>query len=229
MPAPFYMSHEQVLRDKQEFAEQGIAQGKDVIALEYDQGMAIVTQNAFQSLNKISEIYDRIAFAAVGKYSEFEPLRTYGIRQAEVHGLTFSREDVQAKSLANFYSLYIDSVYRQFDAKVLEAELLLMEVGDGNGSPNIIYHVYYDGRLGEEKRYAVIGGHAQELSEKLNELFRENMPLNEGIKLATQMLSELEDNELQPQEFEIAILDKQRSRRKFRRLTTDEIAEILKS
>lgn len=229
MPAPFYISHEQVLQDKQEFAERGIAQGKDVIAIEYADGIAIVAPNPHRSLNKISEIYDRIAFAAVGKYSEFEPLRIYGIREAETRGLMFSREDVQAKSLANFYSLYIDSVYRQFDAKVLETELLLVEVGDDNGSPNAIYHIYYDGRLGEEKQFAVIGGHAQELHEKLQQQFREQMPLNEAVKLATQLLSDLEEEAITPDELEIALLDKKRPRRKFRRLTPEEIAEILAS
>lgn len=229
MPAPFYVSHEQVLQEKQEFAERGIAKGKDVIALEYDGGIALVAQNAHQSLNKISEIYDRIAFAAVGRYSEYEPLRSYGIQQAETRGLMFSREDVQAKSLANFYSLYIDSLYRQFDAKVLEVEILLVEVGDGNGSPNTIFQIYFDGSLKEQNRYAVIGGHAEDLREKLEEEFREGLPLNETIKAATQLFSGLEEDPIKPGDLEIAVLEKSRPRRRFRRLETEEIAEILSS
>jgi len=228
MPAPFYVSPEQIFQDKEQYARRGIERGKDVIAIEYNDGIVLVAENPQKTLNKISEIYDRIAFAGVGSYPEYEPLRYQGVQAAEIKGYTYSREDVHAKWLANQYSQIIGSIYRQLDTKPLEIEILLVEIGDDFSPKNSIYHIAFNGILWEEENFAVIGGHAEDLGKYLEEEFSENLTLSEALKLAAKALSTLEEANITHETLEVAILDKNRERRKFKRLTPQKISELLK-
>ncbi len=229
MPAPFYVSPEQIFQDKEQYARRGIQKGKDVIAIEYADGIVLVAENPQKTLNKISEIYDRIAFAGVGSYQEYEPLRYQGVQAAELKGYTFSREDVHAKWLAHLYSQTIGSIYRQMDAKPLEIEVLLAEIGDDFYTKNNIYHLAFDGRLQEESHFAVIGGHADELREHLAEKYQDGLAFSEVLKLASQALKTLENAQITHETLEVVILDKNRERRKFKRMSPDEIHGMLNS
>lgn len=228
MPAPFYVSPEQIFQDKEQYARRGIERGKDVIAVEYNDGIVLVAENPQKTLNKISEIYDRIAFAGVGSYPEYEPLRSQGVQAAEIKGYTYSREDVHAKWLANQYSQIIGSIYRQLDTKPLEIEILLVEIGNNFAPKNSIYHIAFNGILWEEGNFAVIGGHVEDLRKYLEEEFSENLTLSEALKLAAKALSTLEEANITHETLEVAILDKNRERRKFKRLTPQKISELLK-
>jgi len=229
MPAPFYVSPEQIFHDKAQYARRGIEKGKDVIAIEYIDGIIIVAENPEKTLNKISEIYDRIAFAGVGTYQEYEPLRYQSVQAAEIKGYTYSREDVHAKWLANICSQIIGSVYRQMDMKPLEIEVLVAEVGDDIYPKNNIYHIAFDGTLWEERNFAIIGGNSDKLREYLQREFRENLTRRESLKLATRTLSTLKDSQITHEILEVGILDKNRGRRKFKRLTPEEISELLEA
>jgi proteasome alpha subunit len=227
MPAPFYVSPEQIFHDKEQYARRGIEKGKDVIVVEYKDGIIIVAENPQKTLNKISEIYDRIAFAGVGVYQEYEPLRYQGIQAAEIKGYTYSREDVHAKWLANIYSQVIGSVYRQLDMKPLEIEILVVEVGDDIYPKNNIYHLAFDGTLWEEKNFAAIGGHSDELKEYLQREFKEDLTQSEALKLAVRSLSTLKDSHITHETLEVGVLDKNQGHRKFKRLTSEEISNLL--
>jgi len=227
MPAPFYVSPEQIFRDKEEYARRGIEKGKDVIVVEYKDGIIIVAENPQKTLNKISEVYDRIAFAGVGIYQEYEPLRYQGVQAAEIKGYTYSREDVHAKWLANIYSQIIGSAYRQMDMKPLEIEILLAEVGDDIYPKNNIYHLAFDGTFWEERDVAAIGGHSEQLKEYLQREFKDGLTKGESIKLAANALSTIENSNITHETLEVAVLDKNKERRKFKRLKSEEIDELL--
>src|SRR4030066_719881 len=156
MPLPYYVSPEQMMQDKAEYAQKGIAKGRSILLLEYENGIFFFADNPSASLNKVSEIYDRIAFAGAGKYSEFENLRKAGIRHADIKGFSYSREDVTAKSLANAYSQTLGTTFSQ-EIKPLEEEILVAEV-HAQPDANEIYRILYDGNISDEKGYTVIGG-----------------------------------------------------------------------
>jgi proteasome alpha subunit len=156
MPLPYYVSPEQMMKDKAEYARKGIARGRSIVTLEYRDGILLVAENPSTLLHKVSEIYDRIAFAGVGKYNEFENLRIAGIRHADVKGYSYSRGDVTAKALANAYSQALGNIFTQ-DIKPFEVEVLVAEVGDADGGKSEIYHILYDGTIEDEKNYAAMG------------------------------------------------------------------------
>src|SRR2546427_4469705 len=156
MALPYYVSPEQMMADKAEYAKKGIAKGRSIVAMEYADGVLLVADSPSASLHKISEMYDRIAFSGAGKYNEFEMLRKAGIRHADLKGYTYSREDVTAKSLANAYSQSIGSLFSA-DPKPLEVELLVVEVGQ-DGKPNELYRISFDGSIIDERGVAVVGG-----------------------------------------------------------------------
>src|SRR5688500_13450828 len=144
MPLPYYVSPEQMMKDKAEYARKGIARGRSIVTLEYGEGILLLAENPSSLLHKISEVYDRIAFAGVGKYNEFENRRIAVMRRADVKGYSYSRGDVTARALANAYSQALGNVFTQ-DIRPCEVEVLVAEVADGNhGSNNEIYHSLYD-------------------------------------------------------------------------------------
>ena len=225
MALPYYVSPEQMMQDKAEYARKGIAKGKSIIVLEYADGMLLVAENPSASLNKISEIYDRIAFAGAGRYSEFENLRKAGIRYADLKGFAYDREDVTAKSLANAYSQTIGNIFSEA-MKPLEVEILVVEVADG-GLPNELYRIAFDGSIGDERGFAAIGGPAEELRLYLKDKYEAELDQNGALRLATHALEAVSSVKVKPQSLEMAVLERSRTGRKFRRLSHDDLTAIL--
>ncbi len=225
MPFPYYVSPEQMMRDKAEYAQKGISKGRSIVIMEYENGILFVADNPSSSLNKISEIYDRIAFAGAGKYSEFESLRKAGIRHADVKGYTYSREDVTAKSLANAYSQTLGTIFSQ-EIKPLEVEILVAEVHDEH-EPNEIYRILYDGNISDEKGFTVIGGRSDLIKIYLKDHYQPGLSLKEGIRLAVRSLESAANEKLLYENLEVAVLDRNRNGRKFRRVSIDEIKELI--
>lgn len=225
MPFPYYVSPEQMMQDKAEYAQKGIAKGRSIIVLEYQDGILFFADNPSSSLNKISEVYDRIAFAGAGKYSEFESLRKAGIRHADLKGYAYSREDVTAKSLANAYSQTLGTIFSQ-EIKPLEVEILVAEVHD-NPEKNEIYRILYDGNISDEKGYTVIGGRAEAIKIYLKERYKPNMALKEALKLSIEALESAVNMKLTQENMEVAVLDRNRNGRKFRRIRSDELTALI--
>jgi proteasome alpha subunit len=227
MPLPYYVSPEQMMKDKAEYARKGISRGKAIVAIEYRDGVLLVAENPSTLLHKISEIYDRIAFAGVGKYNEFENLRVAGVRLADVKGYSYSRGDVTAKALANAYSQGLGNIFTQ-DIKPFEVELLVVEVGDENGSKNEIYHILYDGTIEDERNYAAMGGQADEIRRYLKDNFQENLDLTAAVQLGVRALMVTQNKTLTERDLEVAVLDRTRERRKFRRIPPEALHQLLR-
>lgn len=225
MPLPYYVSPEQMMQDKAEYAQKGIAKGRSTIVMEYGDGILFFADNPSASLNKISEVYDRIAFAGAGKYSEFESLRKAGIRHADLKGYAYSRDDVTAKSLANAYSQSMGTMFSQ-EIKPLEVEILVAEVHEGSGA-NEIYRILYDGNICDEKGYAVIGGKAEAVKVFLKDKTRADMTLKDALKLSVEALETTVNTKLAKENMEVAVLDRGRNGRKFRRIQIDELITLL--
>ena len=226
MATPFYVSPDQVMQDKAEYARKGIAKGKSIVAMEYAGGMLLMAENPSVSLNKISEIYDRIAFAGVGKYSEFENLRKIGIRFADITGYASSRRDVTTKSLAKGYSDIIGTVFTR-DPKPLEVEILVVEVGEATAS-NQMFHVSFDGSISDRQQFAVIGGHADRIVAYLQDHYAADLSLPEALLLSHRGV--MAGYERPPEEasaLEVGVLDRERAGRKFYRMAPAEVAEAL--
>lgn len=226
MAAPFYVSPDQVMQDKAEYARKGIAKGKSIVAMEYAAGLLLMAENPSASLNKISEIYDRIAFAGVGKYSEFENLRKIGIRYADITGYASSRRDVTTKSLAKAYSDIIGTVFTR-DPKPLEVEILVVEVGEALAA-NQMYHVSFDGSISDRQEFAVIGGHSDRIVAYLREHYTADLSLPEALLLSHRgVVAGYERPPDEASALEVGILDRERMGRKFYRMTPAEVAEAM--
>ncbi len=226
MPLPYYVSPEQMMKDKAEYARKGIARGRSMIALEYEDGILLVAENPSTLLHKISEIYDRIAFAGVGKYNEFENLRIAGVRHADVKGYSYCREDVTAKALANAYSQALGNIFTE-GIKPFEVEVLVVEVGEGANGKNEMYHILYDGTIEDELQYAAMGGQADEIRRFLKDHYRDAMPLADAVHLGVRALTVTQNKTLTERDLEVAILDRRRERRKFRRIPDAELRTLL--
>jgi proteasome alpha subunit len=222
-----YVSPEQLMSDKAEYARKGIARSKDVVAIEYQNGIMFITQNTSPSLRKTFEIYDRIAIAGVGNYQEFETIRRRGIEYVETKGFYYSREDVTAKDLATYYAQAIGGIWIQTDVKPIEVDLILAEVDETPSSKNSIYRVSFDGSLFDRTGFATMGGHDSELTEFLEREYKPNLELKEAVNLGFRTLLSVEVDKININSLEIAILDKNRQRRKFKRLSQEEITEFL--
>ena len=226
MPLPYYVSPEQMMKDKAEYARKGISRGKAIVAIEYRDGVLLVAENPSTLLHKISEIYDRIAFAGVGKYNEFENLRVAGVRHADIKGYSYSRGDVSAKSLANAYSQALGNIFTQ-DIKPFEVEVLVVEVGDANGTKNEIYHILYDGTIEDEKNYAAMGGQSEEIRRYLKDNFQESLDLAASLRLGVRALMVTQNKTLTERDLEVAVLDRTKERRKFRRIPAEVLHQLL--
>jgi len=225
MSMPYYVAPEQLMQDKAEYARKGIAKGKSIVALEYSDGIMMVAANPSASLNKISEVYDNIAFAGVGKYSEFENLRKAGIRYADLKGYAYSREDVTVKSLANAYSEAVGAIFVR-DVKPLEVEILVLEVGQ-TSEANSIFRIQFDGAISDHESFVVIGGQADRIEAYLKNSYRPDLSAQEALRLSVKALETAEDNSIQPQNLEVAVLDRNRTGRKFERYTSKQITSAL--
>src|SRR4051812_36993658 len=223
MGTPLYVSPEQGMKDRADYARKGIARGRGLVALECEPGVLIVADNPSR-LNKISEIYDRIAFAAVGRYNEFQMLRVAGVRHADLKGYSYSREDVSAKELANAYAQTLGQIFTH-EMKPYEVELLVAEVG-ADASTDAMYHILYDGVVLDEQDHAVLGGNAESISEALAQQFQPGMDLAAAVKLGAKVLAP-DGEPLGAEQLEVALLDRSRSRRAFRRIRNSELETLL--
>ena len=221
MTVPYYVPPEQLMKDRAEFARKGIARGRSIVAVEYADGIVILAENPSGSLQKIGELYDRIAFAGVGKYNEFEALRVAGIRQADLKGYAYAREDVTAKGLANAYAQTLGHIFTQ-EVKPYEVEVMVAEIG-ASPSDSRIYRVTYDGTLFDERRFSAIGGQDEALLERLGASFEAGAPLSAALSWARAAFQADQDEEIPPEGWEAAVIDRSLGRRTFRRLTSDEI------
>ena len=222
MNMPFYVPPEQLVKDRAEYARKGIARGRSIVGLEAQDGVLLLAENPSRTLTKISEIYDRIAFAGVGKYNEFESLRVAGIRHADVKGFQYGRTDVTAKSLASAFSQTLGNIFVQ-GTKPFEVEVLIAEVGSDPGSDRL-YKVTYDGTLYDERGFTAIGGQSEALSEKIGESYKGMPTIAEGLTMAAQAFRVIEDREIDG--WEGAVLERSSERRTFRRLSEEELADI---
>lgn len=230
MSMPFYVSPEQVMADKAEYARKGVARGKSSIVLECDIGILLMAENS-STLSKIGEIYDRIAFAGVGKFSEFDQVRKFGVRYADMKGYTYSRDDVRCRSLANAYSQAVGDAFTQ-QLKPLEIEIAVVEVGDASlagHENNAIYRVQFDGSISDHTGFCVIGGASEDLTEYLHTEYRPDLPLGEALELGKTALGRVADGEptLNSDNLEVCVLERDRTGRKFVRLNSDRIKELL--
>jgi proteasome alpha subunit len=222
MSMPYYVAPEQVMKDRAEYAQKGIARGRALVATTYDVGILMVAENPSNSLHKISEIYDRIAFGGVGKYNEYDQLRVAGVRHADTKGYSFSREDVDARSLANLYAQYLGNVFTH-EMKPLEVEILVAELGEGSDQ---LYHIAYDGYVSDEEHFAALGGDAETVAERMREAWREDWDLAAALKAAVSALAG-PDRTLAPGDLEVATLSRGNGRRTFRRHEETELAQLL--
>lgn len=232
MSMPFYVSPEQVMADKAEFARKGIARGKSIVALEHQGGVLMMAENA-TSLSKVGEIYDRIAFCGVGKFSEFDQLRKIGVRFADTKGYAYSREDVAGKALANAYSQVIGDVFTR-EIKPLEIELIVAEVGDDryeDHKNNSLYRIKYDGFISDHSGFCAIGGNVDAVELVLRNDYSDGMPAGEAAQLARRALTAGTEgsSELANDSLEVCLLERARTGRKFCRLSSDEVQSILNS
>lgn len=225
MSMPFYVAPEQLMKDKADFARKNIARGRPLVATVCAAGIVICAENQSKTLHKISEIYDRIAFAGVGRYNEFDSLRRAGVQHADVKGYQFSREDVDARSLANLYAQYMGNVFTH-DMKPLEVEILVAEVGAQPGDDQL-FHILYDGSIVDEDHYTVLGGEADTISARLEGEYQPDWSLDEAVRHSVKALAG--DRDPVAADLEVAVLDRGNGRRAFRRLEDEQVAAALSS
>ena len=220
-----YVPPEQLTKDRSEYARKGIARGKSVVALAYADGILFLAENPSATLHKVSEIYDRIAFAGVGKYSEFEDLRIAGIRLADLRGYNYGREDVTAKTLANAYSQALSNIFTT-QMKPYEVEILVAQVGE-RPADSSLFHILFDGSVADEEGFVAMGGKSDDLSDRLKDSYRPEGSLADALRAAVEALSAVEERTFESERLEVAVLDRTRPRRKFRRLGAEEVTSAL--
>jgi len=225
MTMPFYVSPEQVMKDRADYARKGIARGRSLVAMSAVEGIVIVAENPSRTLYKISEIYDRIAFAGVGKYNEFEMLRIAGVRQADVKGYSFAREDVNARSLANAYAQTLGQVFTH-EMKPYEVEILVAQVADDVGDDEL-FHILYDGTVMDEEGFTVLGGQADAIREALGAQYQAAIDLAGAVRLGAAALATADQATLPGDQLEVAWLERAKERRAFRRLKGADLEALL--
>jgi proteasome alpha subunit len=225
MSMQFYVSPEQLIKDRAEFAQKGIARGRSIVAAIFDQGVVLVAENPSASLYKISEIYDRIAFAGVGKYNEFDRLREAGIRWADGTGFTYSREDVDARALANYYGQHLGDMFTE-GQKPLEVEILIAQLGN-KLHPTKLYRIAYEGTITDEPHFVVLGGDAETIKERFAQLGDTVQPFAETLKGAVAALGG-PDRTVPAADLEVGVLEDRGTRRTFARLSDVQVDELLR-
>jgi proteasome alpha subunit len=226
MTMPYYVAPEQVMKDRAEYAQKGIARGRSLVAALFESGVLIVADNPSRTLHKISEIYDRVAFAGAGRYNEFDQLRVAGVRHADTKGFAYSREDVEARSLANLYAQFLGQVFTH-EMKPLEVEILVAEL-DQYGDDHQLYHIAYDGTVVDEVDFTVLGGDSVTINDRLSSSYRAGWPLDEAMANCVAALAG-PDRNFEPADLEAAVLERGSDRRAFRRLSNEDLAELLRS
>jgi proteasome alpha subunit len=224
MSMPFYVAPEQVMKDRADYARKGIARGRSAVALTYDDGVLLCAENQSNTLRKLSEIYDRIAFAGVGKYNEFDQLRIAGVRHADLKGYSYSREDVDARSLANQYAQILGQIFTH-EMKPLEVEILVAEISEAPGRDQL-FQIRYDGTVMDEASFVVIGGESDTISERLQASWQAGMDRAAALRAAVAALGG-PDRALTADDLEVAVLARSNGRRAFHRLDDAEVTSIL--
>ncbi|MFV9636597.1 proteasome subunit alpha [Mycobacterium neumannii] len=232
MSFPYFISPEQAMRERSELARKGIARGRSVVALAYADGVLFVAENPSRSLQKVSELYDRVGFAAVGRFNEFDNLRRGGIQYADTRGYAYARRDVTGRQLANIYAQTLGTIFTE-QAKPYEVELCVAEVAHyGESKPPEMYRITYDGSIADEPHFVVMGGTTEPIIAALNDSYTENASLEDAVKIAIDALHAAgnggtEQRVLGPSTLEVAILDANRPRRAFRRITGSALELLL--
>jgi proteasome alpha subunit len=221
---PFYVAPEQVMKDRADYARKGIARGRALVGVRYTEGIAIVAENPSETLRKVSEIYDRIAFAGVGRYNEFDQLRVAGIRAADLKGYQYSRDDVDARSLANQFAQILGNIFTH-EMKPLEVEILVAEVGNEPAGDQM-FHILYDGTVMDQRNTAVLGGDAESIGTRLRENFADGLDLAGAVKLGVTSLGG-PDRQIPVTELEIAVLSRGNGRRCFKRIDDAAVTQLL--
>jgi len=221
---PFYVAPEQVMKDRADYARKGIARGRSLAALSYDLGILICAENPSRTLHKVSEIYDRIAFAGVGKFSEFDALRTHGVRVADVKGFTYSREDVDARSLANAFAQLLGNVFTH-EMKPMEVEILVAEVGVDKDTDQL-FRISYEGTIVDEEGSTVLGGDADTVAERLKANLTDSLDMGGALRAAVGALAG-PDRVLEAGNLEVAVLSRTSARRAFRRVSETELTPLM--
>ena len=231
MSMPFYASAEQIMRDRSEYARKGIARGRSVVVSTYADGVLFLAENASSALHKVSEIYDRIGFAAVGKYNEYENLRVAGIRLADLRGYSYDRRDVTARALANAYAQTLGTIFTE-QQKPYEVELCVAEVG-ADSSGDQLYRLSYDGTIVDEPQFLVMGGgQADAITEEMKRTYTTGQPLEAALAIAVTALGSVGGTDgtrraLPAEQLEVAVLDRTRGKRKFRRISGAALTALL--
>ncbi|WP_329110121.1 proteasome subunit alpha [Micromonospora sp. NBC_01699] len=230
MAMQFYASPEQIMRDRSELARKGIARGRSAVVLSYEGGILFVAENLSSALHKVSEIYDRIGFAAVGRYNEFENLRRAGVRMADLNGLSYDRRDVTGRALANAYAQTLGAIFTE-QSKPFEVEICVAEVG-GAPDDDEIYRLTYDGSVNDEPGRMAMGGQSEAITGKLRDNHRNDMSLSEAVRLAVQALGSVGGEggaarTIAANQLEVAVLDRHRVGRTFRRITGAALTGLL--
>ena len=229
MTTPFYVSPEQIMKDRAEYARKGISRGRSVAVIFYDKGILFVGENPSRALHKISEIYDRIAFAAAGRYNEYEQLRIAGVRHADMRGYVYDRRDVTGRALANTYAQALGTMFSEGAGKPYEVELAVAEVGE-KAADDQGYRVTFDGQVTDIRGFQVLGGAADAVNQVLESSYEENAALETVLNAAVDALGRdgTEPRTLAPNQLEVAVLDRNRSQvRKFRRITGPALSRLL--
>jgi proteasome alpha subunit len=229
MSMPFYVSPEQLMKDRADFARKGISRGRSLVVVQYLDGIVFVSENLSQALHKVSEIYDRIAFAAVGRYNEFENLRIAGVRLADMRGYAYDRRDVTGRALANAYAQTLGTIFSSGGEKPYEIEIFVAEVGD-TAEDDQVFRLTFDGQVVEEHDYAVMGGAAEAVTSYLEERYAAGLSRDDALKLAAAALGQNETGhrDVPARDLEVAVLDRTRTQeRKFRRLAAPVLVGIL--
>ncbi|MGI8532460.1 MAG: proteasome subunit alpha [Geodermatophilaceae bacterium] len=227
---PFYASVEQIMRDRSELARKGIARGRSVAVLSYADGVLFIAENSSTALRKVSEIYDRIGFAAVGRYSEFDNLRTAGIRLADMRGYSYDRRDVTGWQLANSIAHALNSIFTE-QQKPYEVELCVAEVG-ATAAQDQLYRVIYYGSIFDEPGFVVMGGQAEAMTTSLRGTYQPGLPLADALALGVRALASVggangAPRMLPAEQLEVAVLDRSRPQRAFRRITGSGLSDLL--
>jgi len=231
MSMPFYVSPEQQMKDRADFARKGIARGRNSLVLAYDGGIAFVAENLSSALHKVSEIYDRIAFTAVGRYNEFENLRIAGVRMADVRGYSYARLDVTSRNLANTYAQVLGTIFSSVGEKPYEVEIMVAEVGD-TAADDQIYRLTFDGSVADEHGFAAMGGSAEEITTALRATWKPGLPLADVLDIAVRALggAAASDRDTDGARLEVAVLDRSRvQQRKFERIDGPVLTRLLES
>ena len=224
MSMPFYVAPEQVMKDRADYARKGIARGRSLVATTYADGVLICAENPSSTLHKVSEIYDRIAFAGVGKYNEFDQLRIAGVRAADLKGYSYSREDVDARSLANNYAQILGQVFTH-EMKPMEVEILVAEVA-ATAADDQLFHILYDGTVMDEDTFTVLGGEAETIASRMRESWVQGSELQAALAVAVGALGG-PDRALAAEDLEVAVLERTAERRAFRRIERADLPALL--